>query len=463
MSNDENREIGETVTKEETDLNAVVDWRRDASWNTVEGLLGISRSDGPMGIVEALQQHAVLACVSVIMRDVSKCDVNLYRRMPGGGKERVDPKEHWLAGMLALDPNEEHSWSEFWQIVTIHLVLANNVFIAKRMNMRGEVSELIPVLPGQVEIMHNPSTLEKYYMVSRRTLFDQAMLKGMGTYMMPEQVIHVRNRIVDGLHGLPTLASGAPTMRLAKAINEYQKRLYDNDGQGRVAVSAEKDMKPLSDESFRRLKSEIRRAVKNMWSNGDALLMEPGYTAKVLAMTAADMKIAETHDSQITSVARVFGVPPHKIGHVADEKYSNMEVMERTYAHDVLIPIAKCFEAAIARSLLTRSERLEYFIEFDRRQMEIVDFKVRSDALKVGYERGGLTHDEWRREFGYNPLPNDAGKVRPFLSTLSALEYDSNEVVISSGNGSQMEPVDSPSEDDEPEEDAGEKGLRVVK
>lgn len=455
------------VNKEIVEVDARIDWRRDAGWTTLESILGIYSENGPVGLSDALQQHATLACVDVISRDISKVDCDLYERLPDGGKRKVLPNEHWFAGMLALDPNEEHTWREFWQMATIHLVMMNNVFVAKRMSIRGDVLELIPVVPGRVQIQHNPENYAKYYHVSRGNLFEQAMLRGMGDYFTTEQMIHVRKRIVDGLHGLPTLAAGASTIRLSKAISDYQKRLYDNDGQGRVAVQTDTMMKPLSDPSFQRLKSEIRQAVRKMWSEGDALLLEPGYTAKLLSATAADMKVAEMHDAQINATARVFGVPPHKIGHVADEKYSNLEVLERTYAHDVLIPIARAFEDTLARHLLTPKERMRFFIQFNRRQMEIIDFKQRAETLKIGLQHGAVTPDEFREEFGMNPLPNGVGKIRQIQSTMTVLAEGENEVILSAGAPSNSDGSDvnenETNDDGEGAPEEGTKGLRLVK
>lgn len=448
--------------KEIIESAAVMDWRRDTGWNTLESMLGISSSTRSVGISEALQQHAVLACVDVIQRDISKVDVELFERMPDGSEQKVLPEKHWLAGMLALDPNEEHLWSEFWSILTIHLVLANNVYIAKRMARNGDVKELIPVLPGRVQIMHHPKTLEKYFWVSRGSLFEMAMLKGFGDAFTVDQMIHVRKRVVDGLHGLPTLYAGAQTINLANSINDYQQRLYDNDGQARVVVQQDATMTPLSAEAFVRLKSEIRAAARKMMQGGEAMLLEPGYTAKVLAMSAADARISDMHDASINSVARVFGVPPHKIGHIADEKYSNLEVLERTYAHDVLIPIAKIFERTFERSLLTPKERLRYFLRFNRRQMEIIDFKTRSESLKVGLQHGAVMPDEYRAEFGMNPLPNGAGRVRFVQSTMSMLEADSNEVLIPAGAQPQEDGGEAEETPEETNDDAA-KGLRLVK
>ena len=443
--------------KEIVETGAVIDWRRDSGWNTLESMLGIPGTTRAVGIAQALQQHAVLACVDVIQRDLSKVDVELFERMPDGSEQKVAPEKHWLAGMLALDPNEEHLWSEFWSILTIHLVLSNNVYVAKRMARNGDVKELIPVLPGRAQILHNPSTFEKYYLVTRGSLFEQSMLRGLGDYFTPDQMIHVRKRVVDGLHGLPTLYAGAQAITMADSINDYQQRLYDNDGQARIAVQQNAEMRELSPEAFARLKQEIRAAAKKMMSGGEAMLLEPGYTAKVLAMSAADLKLAEMHDAAINAVARVFGVPPHKIGHISDEKYSNMEVLERTYAHDVLIPIARIFEQTFGRSLLTAKERLKYFMRFNRKQMEIIDFKTRSEMMKIGMQHAAVMPDEFRSEFGMNPLPNGAGRVRFVQSTMSMLEGDSNEVLVPAG----AQPQETDDDKDAPEDDKA-KGLRLV-
>lgn len=460
------------VEKSSGEEQLLMDIRRDNAWNSLENMLGLSSdsSNRPATFQEAFRQDGILAVVDVISRDLSKCDFGLYKRVPGSkkGKTRVEPKDHPMARRLALDPNEEHTWQEFWGMLCIHIVMMNNAFIVKDMNLRnGEVRGFLPTVPGRMTITHNPSSGRKYYEFSVGNEFENAFFKNVGRYLTSEQVIHARKRVFDGLYGLPTLSVGGPTVRLANAIQQYQSRLYENDGQQRIVVQQAKEMQPLSPEAFTRLKREIAAASKSLWRNGTPMLLEPGYSADTVAMTAADAELAKIRDAQLSAVARVFGpVPPHKIGLLDDTKYSNIDTMERSYAHDVLVPIAKAFEATFARGTLTEDERMEYFYQFDREDMEVINFKERSDAMKTGLERGAFLLDEFRELFDKNPLPNDAGQVRVSLSTLNILAPDSNEIVVPAG--STQSPDDSTGDQNDgtkstETDDQGRPHLRAVK
>lgn len=455
--------LDEAVHKEIDDTPLVMDWRRDAGWNTLESLLGLAAgSDGPISLTEALRQSAVLSAGDVITQDVSKVPMYLYERLKGGGKRRVEPDEHWLAEMLALDPNDEHTWSDFFQMVAFHLVFANNSFIVKRTNRSGSlVHELIPVMPGRVMINIHPQTGEKFFDVTRGTMFEQAMLDGIAYSIPAEQMIHCRKRVVDGLNGYSTLGAGGPTIRLSKAIQEYQKRLYENDGQSRLVFKQAGEMKPLADESFQRMKKELRAAGKNMFRNGEPILLEPGYTADTVAMTAEESEIATIRNAQIGEAARLFRVPAHKLMHLDAVKYENLDVIERLYAWDTVEPHCQAIEKPMERSLLTRAERLKFFLEFDRRRIAIIDFKIRAEALKIGLQHGAVMGDEFREEFGMNPLAHKSGRVRMFQSTMTVVD-ERNEVLIPAGAQPAKDDADK-DDDDAADDKKSDKHLRLVK
>lgn len=430
----------------------VIDWRRDDGWTTLESLLGISATTAGQRVTfeEAIRQDAVLACVDVIQRDLSKVDLQMVEFMDNGGSRIMRAGEHWLANLLALDPNEEHTWRDFVSMIAIHLTLTNNVYIYPVKNRMGQVTELIPIIPGRVQIVYSPETNEKIYLISRGNMHEQSMLSDVPFYVFGNDLIHIRRRIVDGLHGLSTLNVGGPTIALAKAIRDYQRRLYDNDGQSRLYFEQNPDMKPLSNEAFLRMKSELRGAAESSTRNGIPFLLEPGYSAKMLALSAADTQLKDSVEGQIVAIARLFGIPPHKIGHAGEAKYQNMEVFERLYAQDVLIPAAQAVESGLGRSLFTPKERTKFGIRFNRRQMEIVDYKIRAEVLKVGMQHMAVTADEFREAVGLNPLPNGAGNVRFAQSTMTVVG-ENNEVLIPAGSKGE-EDVDDP--DDETTEDS---------
>lgn len=430
-----------------------IDWRREGGWSTLESLLGISVEGGPVTISEALTSNAMLAAVDVISRDVSKVPLIMWERIKGGGKRRVEPNEHWFAKMLVLDPNREHNWHEFMQILAIHIALSSNAFIVKRMNIKGDVQELIPVLPGRVTIHFHPDTGEKFYYLSPGTNFEQAMLRGIGSIATSEEIIHLRKRILDGVHGLSTLVAGAGTIRLAKALQNYQTRLYTNDGQTRLVFEQDGSMKPLSDPSFNRMKNELRQATETMMRQGKPILLEPGYKGRTLAMNAADAELSKSDASQIKAVARMLGVPPYKIWHFEDEKYNNLETIERAYVNDTVLPYALAIEQPLERSIFTEEERLKYFIEIDRNKLTVIDFKQRSEALKVGLQHGAVCPDEYREAFGLNPLPKKAGQIRFVQSTMNVID-ENNEVVIAAGGKGQ--------DGEDTADEAPKKGLTLV-
>lgn len=458
--------MADSVTTSLGEGEAVIDWRRDDSWLTLESLLGLSSGTyrDSLSIVDAYRIDAVIACLDVISRDLAKVDLQMVEKLDNGGHRIMKPEEHWLAGLLALDPNHEHSWRDFVGMLAIHTSLVSNSFIFPvRSGRNQEVTELIPIIPTRVQIMFTPDTGEKVYLISRSNMYEQAMMKEVPFYVFGNELIHVRKRVFDGLNGLSTLTIGGPTFGLAKAVRDYQRRLFDNDGQNRLYFQQAGDLKPLSDDSYNRMKTELRGAASRMLRDNVPMLLEPGYTANMVGQTSADAKVDEASVQALVAVARIFGVPPHKIGHAGEAKYQNMEVFERLYAQDVLVPLAQTIESPMERSLLTREERGKYGLRFNREQMEVVDFKVRAEVMKVFMDRMAVTVDEMRSSIGLNPLPDGLGNVRLVQSTMNVIGEDGEILIPAGSQGSGDTTTDSPEDTTDEAKSAEVHHLRTVK
>lgn len=417
--------------------------------------------DRPLPLDEALQISAVLICLDVPAQDISKTPRYLRRKLPGGGSQIVEPKEHWLAKMLALEPNPWHTWSEFIEMMVLHLGAVRNAFVAKKLRDRtGQVEHLIPVLPGRVSIFVDEAQQQYSYEVERLTPNERMMLSRFPATLLHDELIHFRGRMFDGLFGFSNLDAGAKVMGFSKALMEYQTRLYKNDGSVRGVFQMPKEQtEPLPDPIFKRLKEQLA----NRWSAsrdaGVPIVLEQGMQFQSVAMNADQAEVAKNRDKAVEDVARIFRIPPHKMMHIVNVKYENMETLEKSYVQDTLIPICKIIEERLTRSLLTADERLEYYIEFDRDSMQLTDVEKQAKMIEVMMDRGAMTIDQALMRRGMNPLPNGAGNVRLIPQGFRVVN-DKNEIIIDAGQPVKEKPDDKPA--DEPDDTAEDEDKAVV-
>jgi len=404
-------------------------------------LVSMMRSFGMSGsrrlsLDEILQLSAVMICLDVRSQDIAKVPFRMYEKMPGGGKKEVEAEGHPVAFLLATRPNAFMTWSEFWTMILLHSGITENAFIAKRMDGRI-TEELIPCMPARTTILAvEPSDGGRgfyAYEVKRTNPHERIQLSGLPEIFLPSEFIHLRGRMFDGLMGYSNLDAGAKTFNMATELLDYSTRLYANDGGMRgVFQKAGENGDALSDVAFKRLRDDLAVLLTNMRRHNVPIVLEEGMTFKEISMTADQAEVAKSKEAAIVDVARTFRIPPHKMMHLVNVKYENMETLEKSYVSDSLIPTCVQVEQKLALSLLTLRERTKYFFEFDRRQMLLNDQEKIAEVVKTLANTGAMSWDEQREALGWNPLPNGAGKHRTVPSTYNTVD-ESNKIVIPAG------------------------------
>lgn len=433
-------------------------------WKTLSDILGWG-STATFGFQDAIQLSAVLICLDVLSQDIAKVTLRLMRRVKGGS-EPVLPREHWLARLLADQPNEHHTWPEFIEMVMLQLGLVQNSFIVKRITPTGETTEMIPTIPGHVTIDVLEDFSAYVYRISVATMNELVQLRGFDVTLREEQVIHLRGRMFDGLYGYSTLAAGAKAMGLAKEISDFQSRLYQGDGALRGVFQMKDTVGEgeLAEAAFKRLKQQLAERMTRFRREALPLILEGGLQFSGVSMTSDQAEVAKARDAAILDQCRLFRMPPHKAMHLAAVKYENLDSMERSYVSDTLIPYCKRIEHRLGRSLLNDDERLDLFLEFDRQEMMLADPEKLGKLLADGLKYGALEIDEWRRAvpIRLNPLPNRSGEVRVIPSTFTVVDRNNDVVIAAGGKDGQAESPDNSEGDQNPAKSADVVQLRSV-
>lgn len=409
--------------------------------------MGFQRFPRRLTTAEIVQISAVLVCLDVLAQDIAKVSFRMYEKLEGGGRREVSSDEHPIAELLADRPNRFHSWYEFFEMMMLHLGMVQNAFVAKRFRSGSSeiVEELIPCMPARTTILavlpESDRSKRGFYAydVQRMSPHEKIQLGGLPDVFLPHEFMHFRGRMFDGLAGYSNLEAGARTFGLAAEIEEYQERLFGNDGTMRgvfshpdsLGGSGGKDDE-LANAAFERLRDQLAQALSDMRNYGRPIVLEEGMDFKQVSQTAEEAQSTSTRDQAIISVAQIFRMPPHKIMHIVNVKYENMETLEKSYVRDTLEPYCQRIEQKMGLDLLNREERRKYCFQFDRQEMFLNDIEKMSEAIKVQADRGSVTIDEIRAAYGRNPLPNGAGRVRFVPSTYNTVD-DNNKVVIPAG------------------------------
>lgn len=372
----------------------------------------------------AMRLTAVYACVRIIAEDVAKLPFTMMRPRAGGGRDQV--RDHWLYRLFARRPNEFQNPFEFREMMQGHLELRGNAYAKIVGNGRGEVTDLIPIHPDRVTI--EPLNDGNWrYRVKNGSGADTPLVRG--------EVFHLRGLSLDGIQGVSPIAAARESVALGLAAQSYGQRFFANDARPGGWIEYPGNFK---DAEARNLFREAYQSMQSGENRGKVSVLEYGMKFHEVAVTNEDSQFLETRQMQIGEIARLFRVPPHKIGDLSKATFSNIEQQSIEYVTDSLTPRLVRWEEAIEYSFLGDEADVELDVEFPVRSLLRGDTAARSTYYSSGINAGWLTRNEARDDDGRNPLD---GLDEP-LVPLNMVEEDNLEAREAAGGPPAMAPTE---------------------
>ncbi len=433
----------------------------DLGWHDVSDFLGLSvGSRSLLGTKDAVGLALMIMCADVKARDISKAEMLLWRRK-GRSWTLVEADKHPVAELLMTRPNDVMSWPQFWRMVVLHLELAQNAYVLKRIATDGTVIELIPIQPARCRARVNPNSGAVFYEIFTGTAYEQAVLGTSYQIVPADQMIHLRGRMWDGLYGLSNFALGSPIIDLVSAIAEFQRNIFRSDGKQPLVFETDTafPVGDAGDAAFQRLKRQLATATRKAGQTGEPILLEAGLKAKVIALNSKDAESKDSFNQQIMRVCGLMNTPPHKVFALEAVAYNNMAAMNRQYYSDVLHPLAHEIQESFKLSLFERKEWPIFGPQFDQMSLMATDLDALKGLVDMAAKNGLMTFDEGREvlPFRLNPLAK-GGDRRMVPVNMSLIGADGE--IVHAGTG-QNPTNPGAGESQSPDNNAG-KTLRLV-
>lgn len=353
-----------------------------------------------VGADGAMQLSAVFACVRVLAESFSVLPLQFLRLSARG-----DPKpatKHPLYRLLSTRPCATINPFSWRELLMGHLALRGNAFCRIVSNASGEIVELPPIHPDlvKIELLDNGSWR---YRVKRpgRPGEDEILTRDM--------VWHIRGLSGDGIVGYNPIELARENLGEALSAQGFASRWYANDAKP-TAGWIEMPPSVRMDESKRETFRESLQRVYGGVNRGKMMVLEAGMKYHATSITQEDMQFLEGRQFKVGEIARIFRVPPHKIGDLSKATFSNIEQQALEFWTDTMHPWCERFEAAIKFDLLLERDQDRYDVEFDMRGMMRGDTIARSQYYQSGVQNGWLLRNEARSMEG---LPSVKGLDDP--------------------------------------------------
>lgn len=337
----------------------------------------------------ALALTAAWASVRNISEDFAKLPFRLYKPRTGGGKDEV--KDHWLYRLFGKAPNDWQTPFEWREMLEGHLLLRGNAFNQIIEDGRGGVTQLIPMHPDRVkmELLDNGSFRYRFM-----------RLDGSEVIFAREQVWHIRGLSSDGYMGYNPVQVQRQALGVAISRQEYAARFFANDAKP-TGGWLEFPGKFANDDAKKAFRESWKK-VQGGKNAGTMAVLDQGMKYHEIGFNNRDSQFIEASQMSVVEVARMFRVPPHKIGELSRATFSNIEQQNIEYATDCIQSWCERWESSVENALLGPDSDLE--VEFDISSLMRGDMAARSLYINMGVMNGTLTRNEGREMEGRNPI-----------------------------------------------------------
>ena len=348
----------------------------------------------------AMQMTAVYSCVRVLSEAVAGLPLHLYKYRSDGGKEKaIDNPLYFL---LHDEPNPEMTSFVFRETLMTHLLLWGNAYAQIIRNGKGEVVALYPLMPNRMSVDRdeNGRLYYKYYRGN-----DEAIRsKEYEVILSPYDVMHIPGLGFDGLVGYSPIAMAKNAIGLAIATEEYGAKFFANGAAPSGVLEHPGTLKNPD-----KVRESWNATFGGSHNANKVAVLEEGMKYTPISISPEQAQFLETRKFQINEIARIFRVPPHMVGDLEKSSFSNIEQQSLEFVKYTLEPWLVRWEQSMVRSLLSPSEKKEYFIKFNVDGLLRGDYASRMSGYATARQNGWMSANDIRELENLDRIPAEDG------------------------------------------------------
>ncbi len=373
---------------------------RDPSDDFWYGAIGQAGAAGLAVTPETIEQiPEVYDCLNVISETVAWLPLGMFRRGLNGSKERAE--NHPIADILHHRANETETAIEFRMQMQWDFTLHHNAFAEILPGPRGAVDQLIRLEPQNVSWV----TLG-----DGSGLFEYREQDGRARRIEREDMFHLKRSPLrpGGIFGKPKTETGREVLSRSLAIQDFAARYFQNNATPGGVVEMDQDF--ATEEDRKKFAQKWRKAFSGFNRHKTAVLL-PHQKWKSVQATNEESQFIEAAKEVALQVARLFRMPPHKIGILDNATFSNIEQQSLEFVTDTMMQWLVAWEQAIRRDLILAPD--QFFAEFNVGGLLRGDLKTRYEAYAQARNWGWLSVNEIRKLENMNAIPEGDVYLQP--------------------------------------------------
>lgn len=356
--------------------------------------IGVNTSGAHVDEDVSLTLPALYAAVSTIAKDLSTLPLTLKRRREDGYLE--DAVDHPAYKLFRRSPDGGNTTPSAWRMsFLLHCLVWGNGYAevirdgfgVQALELRDPV-EVVPYLDG--------TTL---------------VYKHLGVDLPRSKLVHVRALSREGIAGYSPVLLARQALGLGLTGERFAGQYLSKGLQSSGFVHTPDNMTP---EARKQLANDIQQAASGDGAFG-LVVMPPGCKFEAISTDPDKAQLLESRQYQVLEVARLFGIPPHKLMSFEHAAYSTIEASNQEYATATLGPWATLIEEALNLRVLTEAEHLGEGYEFkhDFRPLMRGDSSARASYWTAMHNLGVVCANTIAIEEGFHPHEGGDTHWRP--------------------------------------------------
>lgn len=328
----------------------------------------------------ALGITAYLAAIRAISEDVAKLPLKVFRDN-GDSKEQLN--NHPLQSLLDW-PNNEMTAMSFRETLTSHALGWGGGYAEIQRDGAGRAVALWILPPQDVSIKRTDSG-ELFYQIR--------LSGGRAIRLNPQDVLHIRGLGLDGITSYVLASIAREPLGVALALNKFTGSYFGNSANPSGYLSHPGH---LSEAALKNLRESLQRRYSGSANAGKTMILEEGMEYNASSHTPEQAQLTQLKQFTIDEVARLFRIPPHKIGSLLRATFSNIEHQSLEYVTDTLQPWATRWEQEIERKL-TGARVVDVYVRHNFSALLRGDAASRAQYYQLMMQNGLMSRNEIRK------------------------------------------------------------------
>jgi HK97 family phage portal protein len=341
----------------------------------------------------AMRVTGALACIRIIADTEASLPFFTFRRIARGKEKATD---HYLYSILHDIANPEMSAFTFRRTITAHVASRGNGISEIEFDGGGRVKALWPLNPDKVKLERDPRSRKLFY------FYTLPESEGGYTVRLPaERILHIKWLSQNGLWAMSPVQIQRESLGISIAAQEFMARFFSNDASPRGALETPN---ALSDKAWDRLKNDWEDRHGGLENKHRYAILEEGLKFNPISLSPQDIMLMDLMHFGVEDVGRIWGISSDMLN-LADKAatYASVEQFGIRFTQHTVRPWVVNWEQECHRSLLTESERKEYFTEHNLDGLLRGDYATRTAGYSNGITNGWLMRNEAREFENLNP------------------------------------------------------------